>query len=428
MSSSPAAAWRATGLGEGWRCLFANDFDARKAQTYAANFGDDDLKVGDIWDLTAADLPGRADLAWASSPCQDLSLAGARKGLSGGRSSAFWGFWALIEALDREGRAPRTIAIENVTGLLTSPWRRGLPRPCAPRSPRGDICSARRRSTRRCSRPSRVPRLFVLAVREPPPPELLGDAPDFHTAAVRKAHAALPPELKESWLWWRLSAPARRNTRLADVLDDKPCGWLSPARTERLVLQLAPLHRARLDEALASGERRVGAVFRRMRVEDGRKVQRAEVRFDGLAGCLRTPTGGSSRQFLLVVEDGAVRARLLTGREAARLMGLPEDYRLPAGGDPRPAPGRRRGGLSGGAPHRRPAHRAASDSSRPYPCGGVGKRARPAYRRGLRADSEETPDDGPPMTPNASAARAAARSTTPSSTPSATPRWCACRT
>ncbi|NEX94953.1 DNA cytosine methyltransferase, partial [Caulobacter sp. 17J65-9] len=76
--------------------------------------------------------------------------------------------------------------------------------------------------------------------------------------------------------------------------------------------------------------RRVGALYRRVRVEHGVRAQRAEVRFDGLAGCLRTPAGGSSRQFIVVVENGAVRARLLTPREAARLMGLPDDYRLPA--------------------------------------------------------------------------------------------------
>jgi len=30
-----------------------------------------------------------------------------------------------------------------------------------------------------------------------------------------------------------------------------------------------------------------------------------------------------------VIDKGTVRTRLLTGREGARLMGLPEDYRLP---------------------------------------------------------------------------------------------------
>ena len=50
-----------TGLGPNWSCLFANDLDPDKARAYRANFGDGDLKVGDVWDLTTADLPGRAD-------------------------------------------------------------------------------------------------------------------------------------------------------------------------------------------------------------------------------------------------------------------------------------------------------------------------------------------------------------------------------
>jgi DNA (cytosine-5)-methyltransferase 1 len=58
-------------------------------------------------------------------------------------------------------------------------------------------------------------------------------------------------------------------------------------------------------------------------------VQRAELRLDGLAGCLRTPRGGSSRQVIVVADEKGVRTRLLSPREAARLMGLPESYQLP---------------------------------------------------------------------------------------------------
>jgi len=64
------------GLGGNWQCLFANDFDPKKAASYAANWGADHLHVGDVAALTTDDLPGEADLAWASFPCQDLSLAG----------------------------------------------------------------------------------------------------------------------------------------------------------------------------------------------------------------------------------------------------------------------------------------------------------------------------------------------------------------
>ena len=78
------------------------------------------MRVGDIHALAAGDLPGRADLAWASFPCQDLSLAGAGAGLSGARSGAFWGFAKLIGGLRAEGRAPKLLALEHVAGLLTS--------------------------------------------------------------------------------------------------------------------------------------------------------------------------------------------------------------------------------------------------------------------------------------------------------------------
>jgi site-specific DNA-cytosine methylase len=58
-------------------------------------------------------------------------------------------------------------------------------------------------------------------------------------------------------------------------------------------------------------------------------IQRAEVRFDNVAGCLRTPGGGSSRQLLIFVSGNNIKSRLLSPRETARLMGLPDTYRLP---------------------------------------------------------------------------------------------------
>ena len=74
----------------------------------------------------------------------------------------------------------------------------------------------------------------------------------------------------------------------------------------------------------------VGGLYRRTRTDGhGAKVQRAEIRFDDIAGCLRTPAGGSSRQSIMIVQGGMVRSRLLSPREAAGLMGLPEDYVLP---------------------------------------------------------------------------------------------------
>ncbi len=318
------------GLGAAWSCAFANDFDPVKAATYRANFGDaaEHFHEGDVWKLTAADLPGAADLAWASSPCQDFSLAGARAGLAGGRSSAFFGFWRLIEGLSDEGRAPRVIVIENVSGLLTSHGGQDFAALGEALAAQGYRFGALEVDAAAFVPQSR-PRIFVIATREPPPAGLVGESP-FHTRAIKAAVAGLPAALAERWIWWRTATPAARNTDLAALLEpDDAVEWHSPARTARWLELMAPLHRARLEALRSRGERAVGAVYRRMRVEEGQRVQRAEARFDGLAGCLRTPRGGSSRQVVVVVENGGVRTRLLTAREAARLMGLPDSYVLP---------------------------------------------------------------------------------------------------
>ena len=93
---------------------------------------------------------------------------------------------------------------------------------------------------------------------------------------------------------------------------------------------MTALNRKKVEVAKAMDRRTVGTIYKRTR-PDGRggRTQRAEVRFDGVAGCLRTPRGGSSRQTVIVVDGGGVRTRLLSPREAARLMGLSDEYWLP---------------------------------------------------------------------------------------------------
>jgi DNA (cytosine-5)-methyltransferase 1 len=319
------------GLGlNGFRTTFANDLDGAKAASWRANHADPHiLRLADVWDLTPDDLPGRADLAWASSPCQDVSLAGARGGLDARRSGAFWGFWRLMTGLADQGRAPPLIVIENVMGLRTSNQGRDFAAVCRALHDGGYGFGAVEADAALWLPQSR-PRLFLIASRRPVADSGEGADP-FHSARIRAAYAALPDDLKTGWVWWRLAAPPRRNTDLAALLQpDDTVDWLDEARTTALLDLLSPLHRTRLDAAAASGERRVGAAYRRVRLENDVKVQRLEIRFDGLAGCLRTPAGGSSRQFVVVCQNGLTRVRRLTGREAARLMGLPDSYSLPA--------------------------------------------------------------------------------------------------
>ncbi len=106
--------------------------------------------------------------------------------------------------------------------------------------------------------------------------------------------------------------------------------WHSAEETRYLLSLMSPINRKKVEAAKKIGIRMVGGVYKRTRRDEkGMRIQRAEVRFDDVAGCLRTPVGGSSRQTILIVEGKNVRSRLLSPREAARLMGLPEGYRLP---------------------------------------------------------------------------------------------------
>jgi DNA (cytosine-5)-methyltransferase 1 len=316
------------GLEADFACAFANDFDAEKRAAYTEAFGPAALAGGDIWGLSTADLPGRAALAWASFPCQDLSLAGARRGLAAPRSGAFWGFHRLIEKLAHEGRAPSVLALENVTGLLTSHAGADFAALVSALDGLGYRVGALVIDAAWFTPHSR-PRLFIVAARMPAATLMAsGPSEPFHPPSLRGAVNKLTPGLRKRFVWWRLPAPPLRNTQLADMLDEHAV-WDAPEQTEKLVALMSPLQRDRLAAHLESGKTVAGAGFRRIRVEHGEKVQRLEVRFDGVAGCLRTPSGGSSRQFIVEARDGAVRTRLLSPREAARLMGAPDEYPLP---------------------------------------------------------------------------------------------------
>jgi len=325
------------GLGEGWRCLFANDFDRKKAESYRANWGGEELHVGDVREISTGQLPGRADLVWASFPCQDLSLAGAGAGLKGERSGTFWPFWELMKVLRKEGRAPSLIVLENVCGALTSHGGKDFTK----------ICEALAMERYRFGAlvidaalfvPQSRPRLFIIAAREDvavPGSLLRSEAIQsrglFHTRALVAAHERLPKALRNNWLWLNLPAPSLRNTTLIDIVEDAPTdvSWHSAAEMQALIAMMSEVNLAKIAEAKRAGRRMAGTLYRRTRYQNGEKIQRAEARFDEVAGCLRTPAGGSSRQYVLVVDKGRVRSRLMSARETARLMGLSEEYALP---------------------------------------------------------------------------------------------------
>lgn len=322
------------GLGSNWTCLFANDFDKKKGATYARNWGVGDIVVDDIRNVDPLTLPQEPDMVWGSFPCQDLSLAGGGAGLKGDRSGTFWPFIAIIDELARDGRAPKIIALENVVGTLTSHKGKDFVA----------ICDALHGLGYRFGAvvidaslfvPQSRPRLFVIGVRHDLAATNTESEPQspWHTPAIKRAYDLLPQLLKESWLWWSMPKPPERKQDFRDLIEDNPKSvkWHTARETRDLLSMMSDVNLAKVETAKLAGVRMVGGVYKRTRFHHGIKVQRAEVRFDNIAGCLRTPAGGSSRQLILVVEGEKIRSRLISSRETARLMGLPDSYKLPDG-------------------------------------------------------------------------------------------------
>ncbi len=327
------------GLEDSWDCAFANDFSPMKVRAYCANWGDDHFCLEDVNKLSVAALPGYADLAWASFPCQDLSLAGVGAGLGTQdhqtRSGAFWAFWKLIGALSLEDRAPSLIILENVCGALTANQGGEFGTICTAMVAEGYAVGAIVVDASLFVPHSR-PRLFIIGVRQDfvLPVYLVSDRPTpaWHPPSMQKAVAKLPAEVLKQWFWLSVDVPVRCNSSLSHIIEDDPSDvvWHTPPETAGLIAKMSRINLAKLQRMKNQGGPVFATVYRRTRIgPDGRSAVMAELRDDGIAGCLRTPGGGSSRQFLVRVDGGTVRSRLLSSREAARLMGLSDLYRLP---------------------------------------------------------------------------------------------------
>jgi DNA-methyltransferase (dcm) len=319
------------GLGAAWTCLFSNDFDEKKVASYRANFSPaTEMHHGDVALVQPTQLPGQATLAWASFPCQDLSLAGNGKGLAGNRSGVFWAFWKLMKQLRIEGRRPPIIALENVSGLITSHRGEDLTNLVGAFSSEGYRVGAIALDGALFVAQSR-PRVFLIAVARgvTMPKGLVAKVPNpvWHPESLQNVVEGLSPQVRKDWLWWKLPVPRNEAPHLLEVIEREPQGvkWHTAAETKKLLSMMTPGNLLKVAEAKKAGTLQVGTIYRRTR----HGVQRAEVRFDGVSGCLRTPSGGSSRQLVMLVEGETVRTRLISPRETARLMGLPETYILP---------------------------------------------------------------------------------------------------
>ncbi len=302
----------------GWTTVFANDNDPQKFEMYRANFGPSAFDARSIHDLGAADLPTCA-LITASFPCNDLSLAGARAGLNGAQSSTFWGLIRLLSEM--KSRRPPMVLLENVAGFLTSHGGKDFESALQALNDLGYCCDALVLDAADFTPQSRV-RLFVVAKQGRPQAE-----------GYRPTPSALRPKLLVDFIrehpaikWDIRQLPEVRASRLPlqamlEQLDEHHPAWWNQQRAEYFLNQLSRKHRLIAEHMIAQPDYSYGTAFRRIR--HGKSM--AELRVDGIAGCLRTPRGGSGRQILFKAGRGGYWVRLLTPRECARLQGVPDE-------------------------------------------------------------------------------------------------------
>ena len=302
------------GVGTVW----ANDIDKTKCDLYRAQWGGGDLVHDDVFDIDPATVP-TADIAWASSPCTDLSLAGKREGLvAGHESSAFFGF---VRAIDGMGtRRPGAVVLENVCGLASSHDGDDFRTVVTEFNRLGYSVDAYELDARRWVPQSR-PRMFVVGLLDPVDGGRLDSSlrPDrlawIHSDPELRTHVSeLPP------------APELRGegfTALHERLAPDDGRWWDEGRTDAFVASLSAVQRQRFDK-LRSGDAVVARTAYR-RTRKGRPTW--EIRQDDIAGCLRTARGGSSKQAVVELGRGRVRVRWMTGREYAALQGA-DDFDL----------------------------------------------------------------------------------------------------
>lgn len=173
-------------------------------------------------------------------------------------------------------------------------------------------------------------RVFIFAVREdlPIPAHLIAASAQepWHPPTLQRAVTRLSLETRKHGVWWRLPLPPPRTTVLADLLEPNPdVRWTSDEEVRAWLSRMAPAHRERVAD-----DQRSGRLVARTIAKRGRGgVTRFELRADEIAGCLLAPKGGASISRILMVEGSVIRSRPVSRREAARLMGMPDEYMLP---------------------------------------------------------------------------------------------------
>ena len=319
----------------GWMCVYANDIDPKKQAMYKGHFGPSPyFHLEDVWQTgkIVEEIEYPPFLATASFPCTDLSLAGNWQGFEGDHSSTYFGFVRVLQGLG--AHKPKLVMLENVTGFLTSKDGADFVKAVSTLAGEGYWIDCIVLDAKFFVPQSR-PRVFVVGFHDSLRSDRIirqgksGLFSDGWQATIDEGGALRPDSLLRlmgktvlptGWATLSLRPPKQAKYELASVIDtDANQDWWDKAANDKHYAMLSDLHRTEVDRRRKTGGVHVGTVYRRCRYDE----MRAEVRFDNLAGCLRTPRGGSARQIVVVIDNGKVRFRWMSPREYARLQGVP---------------------------------------------------------------------------------------------------------
>jgi DNA (cytosine-5)-methyltransferase 1 len=254
----------------GGECVFSSEWDKFAQQTYAANFGD--TPHGDITQVELTDVP-RHDILIGGFPCQPFSHAGLKRGFEDTRGTLFFDVARIIDH-----RKPSMVLLENVKGFTTHDKGRTMAVVKETLEELGYNVFHKVLNAKDFGVPQNRERVFIVAINKK----------------------------KMGSIGFEYPTPKKVETKLGDILDTKV--------DEKYTIsnKLWAGHKRRLKEHKAKGNGFGYSLF------NTKSPYTSTI-------SARYYKDGSE----ILIEQKDANPRKLTPREAARLQGFPEKFKIP---------------------------------------------------------------------------------------------------
>ena len=253
----------------GGKCVFSSEWDKFAQQTYEANFGD--KPHGDITQIPSSAIP-RHDVLIAGFPCQPFSHAGLKKGFMDTRGTLFFDVARIIN-----DRKPSLVLLENVKGFTSHDKGRTFATVVAALDELGYDTSSQVLNASDFGLPQNRERIFIVGINR------------------RKIRGAV----------FKFPKPPKTPVKVGDILDRRV--------DTKYVLsnKLWSGHKRRLREHRERGNGFGYSLF----TPDSARTSTISARYYKDGSEILIATSGNPRK--------------ITPREAARLQGFPESFKIP---------------------------------------------------------------------------------------------------